>query len=113
MNTELLQRLTSATSDAERQLIVLEFSLSALPEAVREAVQTAAIPHWFDALFLEALLDEETHADFTEQGGFRTLTTLSFVELVSGRGYKIHEQTRKLLLNKLWQRCLNADHSPR
>ncbi|MCB0033666.1 MAG: hypothetical protein KDE51_06600, partial [Anaerolineales bacterium] len=101
---DLLQRLTNATSDEERQLIVLEFSLSALPEAVQTAVQAAAIPHWFDALFLDALLEDDVREAFKSQDGFETLVALNFVELTPGRGYSIHEQTRQLLLKQLWQK---------
>ena len=98
METDILQRLTAATTDAERDAIVLEMSLSALAPEMQEAVATAAVPHWFDALFLEALLpDEESDVLYGQ------LLGLNFVEQVPGRGYAIHERTRRQVLHNLWR----------
>ena len=93
----LLQRLTAATTDAERAAVMLEMSLSALAPAVQNALTAAAVPHWFDALFLEALLAAESD-DLYDQ-----LLQQSFVELVPGKGYAVHERTRISLLDKLWR----------
>ncbi|MCP5101448.1 MAG: NACHT domain-containing protein [Chloroflexi bacterium] len=97
MTQDLLQRLTGATTDAEREAIVLEMSLSALSHEMQDVVKIAAVPHWFDASFLEALLGDESDT-FYEQ-----LLTLSFVDQIPGKGYAIHERTRKQLLHTLWQ----------
>ena len=94
---ELLERLTTATSDAERETIVLEMSLSVLSIEVQAAVKAAAIPHWFDILFLDSLL--ETESDFL----YGELLAQSFVEQIPGKGYSIHERTRKQVLKNLWQ----------
>ena len=71
-------------------------SLSALSPALQEFVEVAAIPHWFDILFLEALRQEEPDEEYAQ------LLSLSFVEQLSGKGYAIHERTRTQLLNRLW-----------
>ena len=100
MSGDILARLQAAQSEAEREWVVLEFSLDGLAPALREAVWAAAVPHWFDAAMLAALLDkplEETEALVAE------LARLSFVEPFPGRGYNIHERTRTLLLERLWR----------
>jgi eukaryotic-like serine/threonine-protein kinase len=97
MDNDWLQRLTQATSEEERAALVLAMSLSTLPEALQAVVQAAAIPHWFDAQFLAALLGEESDAWYDH------LLALSFVDQVPGRGYVIHERTRRQLLHELWR----------
>ncbi len=93
----LLQRLAAATTDAERAAVVLEMSLSALTPELQDALTAAAVPHWFDALFLEALLAAESDALYDQ------LLQQSFIELVPGKGYAVHERTRNSLLDKLWR----------
>lgn len=100
MNDDLLTRLNAAATDEEREWLVLEFSLSALDEDVREAVWAAAIPHWFDVPFLAALLDKP-EADIAPI--FKSLIKLSFVELFPERGYNIHERSRTMLLKHSWE----------
>jgi predicted negative regulator of RcsB-dependent stress response len=95
--SSLLQRLTAATNDAEREAIVLEMSLSALSLGMKTAVYAAAIPHTFNALLLDALLDADSD-DRYEQ-----LVTLSFVQQVRGKGYALHDRTRQQLLQNLWR----------
>ena len=100
MTLDLLERLQAATNDEERAWIVTELALAALDPAVREAVWAAAIPHWFDADFLAALLARPV----AEVGPIHAqLTGLSFVERFPERGHDIHERTRALLLNRLWR----------
>ncbi len=67
-----------------------------MPPELQEAVQLAAIPHWFDALYLEALWD------VADDDLYDQLLTLSFVEQVPSKGYAIHERTRRQLLDTLW-----------
>jgi tetratricopeptide (TPR) repeat protein len=100
MSDDLLTQLQAAQSDEEREWIVLQFSLNNLDPAVREAVWAAAIPHWFDAPFLSALLD---NPGFASSEHFSSLLALSFIESFPGRGYNVHERTRALLLKRLWQ----------
>jgi predicted negative regulator of RcsB-dependent stress response len=64
---------------------------------MQEAVVMAAVPHWFDSLYLKALLEEYSNDLYAE------LVTLSFVEQVPGKGYAIHDRTRRQLLHNLWQ----------
>jgi len=97
MATDFIQQLTTATSDEERAAIMLEMSLSALSLELQTAVQAAAVPHWFDAPFLEALLGAESDDLYAQ------LLQLSFVEQVPGRGYSIHELTRRQVLAALWR----------
>jgi tetratricopeptide (TPR) repeat protein len=96
MSGDILAQLQAAGSDEEREWLVMQFSLDNLPPATREAVWAAAIPHWFDADFLAALLDEPGF-------GFENLVALSFVEPFPGRGYNLHEGSRALLLRRLWE----------
>jgi eukaryotic-like serine/threonine-protein kinase len=97
MDNDWLTRLSHAQSDDERAAIVLQMSLAALPATLQAAAQAAAIPHWFDAQFLDALLGAESDAWYDR------LLTLSFVEQTPGRGYAIHERTRRQLLRALWE----------
>jgi tetratricopeptide (TPR) repeat protein len=103
MKEDLLARLQAAQSDEEREWLVLELSLSNLPAPVREAVWAAAIPHWFDAAYLAALLADPDLTSLTPFGGLEALTSLSFVEPLPGRGYNVHERTQTLLRDRLWQ----------
>ena len=98
--TQLLTRLQAARSDEEREWLVMQFSLDNVAPAVREAVWVAAIPHWFDAGFLAALLDERGER---AQELYQALQEFSFVEVFPGRGYNLHERSRALLLGRLWQ----------
>lgn len=100
MSSDLLSRLNAAVTDEDREWAVLEFSLQAIEPAVTEAVWAASVPMWFEQDFLAALLEkskDETAAIF------ETLTSLTFVESFPGRGYNIHERSRKALLRHLWQ----------
>jgi tetratricopeptide (TPR) repeat protein len=93
---DFLSKLQNA-HESERDWLVMEFSLQSLSETLRQAVWAAAIPHWFDRDFLNAVL-----TDPLKDSDFKTLTELSFVEIYPGRGFNVHERSRKLLLDKLW-----------
>lgn len=93
-----LERLNAGQTEAERDWLTLEFSLEWLAESVQELVWIAAVPHWFDQDFLAALLGSTPN-----EGDFATLLDLSFVEIYPERGHAVHERTRKLLLDRLWQ----------
>ena len=73
--------------------------LAVLPPELAETVRAAAIPHWFDAPLLAALL--ELPADEAELR-YATLQEMPFVQVVGGRGHALHELTRRLLLDELW-----------
>ena len=100
MSADLLERLQAAGSDAEREWIVMEVALANLQPDVAEAAWAAAIPHWFDAPFLAALLARPLAET---QPIYNHLTSLSFVERFPERGHNIHERTRRLLLDRLWR----------
>ncbi len=98
MIEQLTQRLEAIDSAEERERLVLQFRLGSLSPQVRDALQAVAIPHWFDPLFLAALLNkppEACHAIFD------SLTRLSMVESCPGRGYNVHECSRFLLLEEV------------
>jgi hypothetical protein len=75
----------------------MAMSLATLSPELQEALEAAAVPHWFDGEFLDALLGKDSDELYDR------LLGLSFIELAPGRGYVVHERTRKQLLNDLWQ----------
>jgi tetratricopeptide (TPR) repeat protein len=97
--TGLLAQLQAAQDDAEREWIVLQLTLERLSPHLRDALWSAAVPHWFDAPFLAALLELpiESAADH-----YAALQTLSIVEPYPERGHALHESARALLLARLW-----------
>lgn len=97
MDKTLLQRLATATTATERETILLDMSLAALPPEMQEAVTVAAVPHWVDGRFFDALFGEDA------TNLYINLALLSFVEQVPTQGYAIHERTRRQLLNRLWR----------
>jgi tetratricopeptide (TPR) repeat protein len=86
------------TDESERDWLVMEFSLQNLSDALRQAVWAAAIPHWFDHAYLNAVLGFPL-----KDQDFKALTELSFVEIFPERGFNIHERSRNLLLGHLWK----------
>ena len=108
MTMDILQQIQAAQTQKEREWILMQFSLDGLTPELREAVWAAAIPHWFDKAFLDALLQKSV-----SNQDFETLKDLSYVEkfergLISEgykleNGWNVHERTRNLLLEKLWQ----------
>ena len=103
MSLDILNRLQQAQSEAERERLVLEFSLSQMPTGLQMAVKAAAIPHWFDVDYLNALLDSDQKEEFARIDGFRQLTQLSFIEPFPGRGFNVHERTGRVLREKMWE----------
>lgn len=100
MSEDFLAQLQHATTDDEREGLVLQFSLAALAAEVREAVQVSAVPHWFDRELLAALMEQPLPA---AQTLLRHLTELSFIEAFPGRGHNVHQRTRAAVLKRLWQ----------
>ncbi|MCX7093694.1 MAG: tetratricopeptide repeat protein [Methylobacter sp.] len=93
---DFLSKLQNA-DESERDWLVMEFSLQNLSETLRQAVWAAAIPHWFDRDFLNAVLTNPL-----KDSDFQALTELSFVEVYPERGFNVHERSRNLLLTQLW-----------
>jgi hypothetical protein len=96
-----LKRLSQASTPEARSWIVTGSLLDTLSSELQSIVWAAAIPHWFDAEILAALrpdLADRATEFYTE------LQSLSFVETFDDRGHNIHDLTRKVLLDQLWQR---------
>ena len=64
---------------------------------LRMLLEAAAIPHWFNHDILAALLPDTTITDEMYTG----LISLPFVESFKGKGYNVHEATRKALRQRL------------
>ena len=99
MMDDFLRQLQAAT-DEKRRWLVTENLLNSLPPDLTQMAWAAAIPHWFDADILAALRPE---LKGRAAGLYAQLQTLPFVEPFEGRGYNVHELTRKLMLAHLWQ----------
>ena len=56
MNDDIISQLQQATTDEQKTWIITEAILNTLPDELSDAVKIAAIPHWFDASVLAALL---------------------------------------------------------
>ena len=97
---EILKRVQQAETETERQWILLELQMSQMPDDLVSMLWAAAILHFFDANILAALRPE-----LAEQADklYEKLKTLTFVEEFPKQGYNIHELTRNVLLNQLWQ----------
>jgi tetratricopeptide (TPR) repeat protein len=97
---DLLKRVQQAETETERQWILLELQMSQMSEDLVAMLWAAAIPHFFDANILAALRPE-----LAEQAErlYENLKSLTFVEEFPNQGYNLHELTRNVLLNKLWQ----------
>lgn len=93
---DFLKKLQNSI-ESERDWLVMEFSLQNLSETLQQAVWAAAIPHWIDRNFLNAVL-----ANPLKESDFKALTELSFIEVYPERGFNVHERSRNLLLDKLW-----------
>ena len=100
MSDDLLARLQAAESAEERDWLVTEALLESLPAELRQAAWAAAVPHWFDAGILAALLEKPPEACDALHA---ELQALPFVEPFEVRdGHNVHEVTRTAMLEKLW-----------
>ena len=97
--TSRIERLRLAQGDSQAMaLIALDFMLEAQPETQREllrqAIEAAAVPHWFDASILAHMLQKPSN--FIEDI-FETLCSFPMVEQFQLRDksvFNIHETTR-------------------
>lgn len=96
-HSQLLDNLKNTADEQERSAILMKFSLDQLKKALKIAVQTAAVVHYFDHEILNTLLDAPLKADEFEQ-----LISLSYIEIFPGHGYNVHKSSRKTILNQLW-----------
>lgn len=87
--------LQSTTTDEQKTWIITEAILKTLPDELSNAVKVAAIPHWFDASVLAALLSVDTaKAEKIYEG----IKALSFSEPFGDLGYALHDLTRTSIL---------------
>jgi tetratricopeptide (TPR) repeat protein len=100
MSDEFIKRLQEAQNEEQRDWLAVEFSMQNLSPALRQGVQAAAVPHWFDGPFLSALLEQP---DFGATTDFQTLVALSFVQRYGASSYLVHDRTRRVLLHYLHQ----------
>jgi len=95
---ELLRRLQAAQTESQRALITHEFHLETQPNVVRNALDVAAILHWFDLETLNALLGTPLSEE-----EFNALLLLPYIEEFPERGWNVHEKTRDLIRDQLWK----------
>ena len=95
-----LSRLQAAAGDREAlTLVSIDLLLEQREPGLREALEAAALPHWFDAPLLAALLD--CPAERAEHW-LQTLSALPLVEPYPARdGYNVHEASRLALRQRL------------
>jgi tetratricopeptide (TPR) repeat protein len=99
MDTDLLSRLRTARAEERAWLITLDL-LHNLPPALQAAAWAAAIPHWFNADILAALLEQPVSVCVPL---YSDLQQLPFVEPFQARdGCNIHAMTRAAMLDHLW-----------
>ncbi len=96
MSTDILSLLQQAKTPAERSWLLMQLSLESLSSELQEAVWAAAVLRWFDESYLKAVLDNPAFSSFEQ------LISLSYLEPFENRGYNIHELSRKLLQQRLW-----------
>src|SRR4051794_5317053 len=98
--TSIVSRLKEARGDLQKlTLATLDIVLSTRESWIREALEAAAIPHWFTAPAIAKLLqnDDATAAKYLEG-----LKTLPMVETFATRdGWNVHEATRLALRSHL------------
>src|SRR5262249_3447018 len=96
---DAIDRLRAAQGDPEKlTLATVSVILTAHPQ-LEPVFETAAVPHWFDANILAALLEadnEKAHHWLAE------LKILPMVEEYAARGgWNVHEATRLALRNRM------------
>ena len=94
----LAQRLEQAGSSAAQSWIITEMLLNAYSPTIRESVVAVAVPHWFTAEILAALLDLSAEE---AQQRYIALQELSIVQPFANLGYTLHDLTRNGILKNL------------
>lgn len=91
----LTERLEQADNSTAQSWIITELLLNAYPATIRQSVIAAAVPHWFTAEILAALLD----LSVTEaEERYMALQQLSIVQPFGDLGYALHDLTRNGIL---------------
>ena len=96
--TAFLQQLQQANSEEERTWLVTEMLLDAYPPDVKEAAIAAAVPHYFNAAILAALLRIEP-ADAERR--YQAMQAISFAEKFGDAAHALHDLTRAAILDHL------------
>jgi NTE family protein len=96
----LLRQLAETTDAAERERLVLRFSLDSLDPDLLQHLRVAAIPHRFDQPFVASLLQVGV-AD--AQDVCAKLSGLPHVRRRRDGVFEVQEATRNLLLDDLWK----------
>jgi RNA polymerase sigma factor (sigma-70 family) len=110
MPVDLLTQLRSTGAGQKQDWLVMQQALARLDQGIQDAVWFAAVPHWFEADILSAVLEKPK--DLTTSI-VNSLRKLSFVESFPELGLNIHEYSRRLLLERFWkeQRALLVEYS--
>ena len=104
---EAVRRLEAAKGDPNAlALTTVDIVLASHPPGVAEALEAAAVPHWFDERLLRALLDSDT-PDVPDW--FDQIVRLTVVERFRAHdAWNVHEVTRLALRKRL-----ATDHAAR
>ncbi|MEZ4736928.1 MAG: hypothetical protein R3E79_58350 [Caldilineaceae bacterium] len=94
----LAERLEQAGNSAAQSWVITELLLNAYPATIRQSVIAAAVPHWFTAEILAALLDLSM-AEAEER--YVSLQQLSIVQPFGDLGHTLHDLTRNGILAHL------------
>lgn len=95
MTTEIITRLQIATTDAQRTWMITDALLQSLPVELSTAVKIAAIPHWFNADILSALLTVDAGDALSI---YQRIQQLSFCERFRDLDHTLHDMTRAVML---------------
>lgn len=93
-------QLQAATSDRQREQLVVQFSLSQLDSDAKNAVRIIAIPNFFNMTFLSSLISDNT---IDIQDLFSKITKLSFIQKYQDDDYIVHIHTRNLIREQIWK----------
>jgi tetratricopeptide (TPR) repeat protein len=98
---QLLAGLQGAEGDpAKTALAVADFACAESPE-LKQALVAAAIPHWFTADTLSALLDEDLRPS-AEKLHAAVIALPMVEEYPERQAHAVHDQTRLALRDRLW-----------
>lgn len=110
------QRFQQAASEEERAWVITEMLLDTYPPDVKEAVIAAAVPHFFDADILTALLQikpsfiERSFRSFKKHVSapseatrlYQAIQTIPFTERLGDFAHALHDLTRAAILKYLY-----------
>ncbi len=98
MSKNILNRLQEASGEVQRTWIITETLLNVYPTEVKEAAIAAAIPHWFNAAILAALLQIGSS---DAERLYQEVQAISFTEPFGEAGYTLHDLTRAAIISHL------------